>query len=661
LQALIFGAAHADYPAQPAYARLVELILPSLAFGLIYLSFGLLPGIIFHFAYDVVWFALPLFVSAAPGIWVDRLLVITVTLVPLWVVLSARLRLGRWRALSGEDLNRVWTPSPRQAPTTEPIELREKPKPTSPLAQYVLIIGGALGLAGWILASDFTNFAPPLEMDRRQARVLAEKNLAENDFRLVEPWQGLSSVSVRRDLSDRFVWQEGGEKSYRDLMGAYLVPPLWRVRFVKFEGDVAARSEEFEVWAAGSGELIRFRHQLPEGRPGASLSQEEARVLADSEVRRKYQLDPAQLRLVSSQPSKLPSRLDWVFTYADIENYPLAEGEARLTIVISGDQVVDSYRFIHVPEQWERAERNKQTLRGLLEFSCSVVLILLVLAGVVAAIIGWSRNAFSVTAFSSVFLILFVLRMISQVNAWPATQIIFSTARPYNYQVLTSVLQGVVAAAFVSASIALLAGLIHHWHRRSSWPLHQPHWSSGWLLGTLFAGFGAIMSAGAPSLSPVWADYSAAGWYWPLLGTSLVPIASFISRGVILLLLFSGANIFTDDGRRHRGMCLVVFFLFGFVLAGLEGITSVGFWLFSGALMALLLILSYRYVFFYQPALVIPALAAVAILNRIRQAAYEAFPGSFPGALVAIVLLVLISVVWFGKLSREEQSGLSAS
>ncbi|MEK6597746.1 MAG: type II CAAX endopeptidase family protein, partial [Gemmatimonadota bacterium] len=42
IQALVFAAAHANYPAQPAYARLVELILTSFLFGWVYLRHGLL-------------------------------------------------------------------------------------------------------------------------------------------------------------------------------------------------------------------------------------------------------------------------------------------------------------------------------------------------------------------------------------------------------------------------------------------------------------------------------------------------------------------------------------------------------------------------------------------------------------------------------------------
>ncbi len=89
VQAIIFGAGHAPYPNQPAYARPVELILPSIGFGLIYLYFGLLPGIVLHFTFDVVWFALPIFLAHAPGVWIQKVMVVAMTLIPLWVILCA--------------------------------------------------------------------------------------------------------------------------------------------------------------------------------------------------------------------------------------------------------------------------------------------------------------------------------------------------------------------------------------------------------------------------------------------------------------------------------------------------------------------------------------------------------------------------------------------
>src|SRR5829696_2698761 len=113
VQAIVFGAGHAPYPNQPAYARPVELILPSLLFGALYLRFGLLPGIVLHIAFDVVWFALPLFVSRAPGILIDRTLVVVLALVPLWIVLWRRWQTGAWTELPPALLNGAWGPEAR--------------------------------------------------------------------------------------------------------------------------------------------------------------------------------------------------------------------------------------------------------------------------------------------------------------------------------------------------------------------------------------------------------------------------------------------------------------------------------------------------------------------------------------------------------------------
>ena len=101
VQSIIFGAGHANYPVQPAYARVIELILPSLFFGAIYLRFGLLAGIIMHYAIDVVLFSLPLFVAQVPGIWIHRFFVILFLMVPLLVVSYRRIESGKWFRIIG--------------------------------------------------------------------------------------------------------------------------------------------------------------------------------------------------------------------------------------------------------------------------------------------------------------------------------------------------------------------------------------------------------------------------------------------------------------------------------------------------------------------------------------------------------------------------------
>ena len=91
LQAVVFGGAHANYPGFPSYSRLVELIVPSMLWALIFLRYGLLPTIMFHALFDLALISIPLFLVDAPGAWVQRALVIAAALVPAGVVCARRL------------------------------------------------------------------------------------------------------------------------------------------------------------------------------------------------------------------------------------------------------------------------------------------------------------------------------------------------------------------------------------------------------------------------------------------------------------------------------------------------------------------------------------------------------------------------------------------
>jgi len=52
-----------------------------------------------------------------------------------------------------------------------------------------------------------------------------------------------------------------------------VTPPSWVVRFARFQGDVADRAEEYRVYLRGNGERFRISHELPEARPGKSLTE----------------------------------------------------------------------------------------------------------------------------------------------------------------------------------------------------------------------------------------------------------------------------------------------------------------------------------------------------------------------------------------------------
>ena len=55
---------------------------------------------------------------------------------------------------------------------------------------------------------------------------------------------------------------------------------MWNVRYVKFEGDVNDKTEEYAVLINNDGTLNQIRHKIPENWEGERLSQSSAEIIA---------------------------------------------------------------------------------------------------------------------------------------------------------------------------------------------------------------------------------------------------------------------------------------------------------------------------------------------------------------------------------------------
>jgi membrane protease YdiL (CAAX protease family) len=652
IQALIFGSGHAGYANQPAYARVVELIIPSLGFGAIYLYFGLLPAIVLHFAFDVVWFALPLFVSSAPDVWIDQALVVILTLVPLLIVLRARWRSGKWSEIEERHYNRSWMPPVKEEAKPIVTEISQ-PGAISPQKGRLLLIGGLLGLVFWIVGTKFQSDSPALTIARNDAEAMARQALAERGIELPAPWRAVGSVQATLDEQDLFIWQKGGKENYNDLIGKYLSPPHWKIRFVKFEGDVAERAEEYQVYIADAGKVFRARHQLPEARPGDSLTVEETRKIAHSVLANNYQIDPTSLKEVSAVASKRPARQDWTFEFADTLNYPLKEGQARIAVQIAGDEVVDDYRYIHIPEEWSRQERNQRNLPRIMEIFCIIMIVGLVIAGVIAAIVGWTRKNFSVRVFLSFLALIFGLSLISFINGWPSLVAQFSTAQPFKTQAFIFIASAFVGLLLFSAAQALILGFVQNWKPQQSLVETSKALAWGLSFGILVAGLLALSTFLAPSLKPLWAKYDAAGTYLPLLEASLDPIAGYIFQTTLLLFIFAAVDRFTTGWSKKKALFSILVVLLGLVITGARSVETLPFWLLSGLLMGVVLLAAYIFILRFHLALVPLALGVVTVLTQLKQGIYQPIPAALPGAITAIILTGLFAFYWLKKLTPE--------
>jgi hypothetical protein len=376
-QALVFAAAHADYPQQPAYARVLEIFPDALLWGIAYLYFGLLPVILAHFTYNLAWMSLPLFIAEGPGLWLDRGLVIAAALVPLAMVLRARIRQGALAEPPASVRNGAWAPvapTPGAQDALAPPEADLAPAPVDARVRPALLVAAALGLALFAALTPWRSAWPSMDADRRQALALARGELDARGLAIGDQWHALPSIQGRPGEASEFVWRTGGPGAYGQLLGDYLPGPHWIVRFATFEGPVEERAEEVIVTVAADGGITRVQHRLPEARPGATIDEEEGRRLAQAAIASELTLDPASLREVSAVADRRPHRQDWTFTYADPGGYPLDDGEARIRAVVAGDRVADVFRFVHVPEEWSRARRAEQNRTTVVGIGAAVLL-----------------------------------------------------------------------------------------------------------------------------------------------------------------------------------------------------------------------------------------------------------------------------------------------
>jgi Type II CAAX prenyl endopeptidase Rce1-like len=648
VQAIIFGAGHAPYPTQPAYARPVELVLPSIGFGLLYLMFGLLPGIVLHFAFDAFWFAMPLFATTAAGIRVQQIMVVAMIFVPLWIVLIRRI------VAPGvpEDvpLNASWHPAPIDATSTkEPIATATGG--VAPSHVRWVMIAGIVAAAVWIVAV-VRMPAQRYALGASRTEAIRATRSALESARLGPEWRFLPLTSEAGGSAHRFVWTTAGRATYESLLGTYLNLPGWSVFVRKFEGDVADRAENWTTRLGADATVLNLSHELPEARAGASLDETTARELAKRALVQRFAIDAAVLKDVSAVPSKLPQRTDWVVTFSDTSR-SLPRGELRLSTRIAGGEVAETRRFVFIPEEWERSDRNAQTIASIIGGGTLLLGVVMVLAGMILSIVSWSRHQFSVPLFLAMLASLLILSTGRLANNFPILMAQLSTAQPLRLQLAVLLGSTTVGVALQAAALALIAGAVPYWC--STGRLGLPAAARlGLSLGAIGAGTAAVSTLS--SNGPLWPSYAGAATFAPLMASATTPVLGLLTRITLLLLIVGAANRMTAGWTRRRTLTAVLIVAVGGVLGNSASPLNIGMWIAAAIVIGLILLAAYVFVLRHDVSVIPLAAAFVATVGTLAEALSRAYPGALPGALIAVGIMWLAAYAWFRTLSGPRRT-----
>jgi len=487
---------------------------------------------------------------------------------------------------------------------------------------------------------------PRIDVGRADAVRAAQAALDARGVTLQPGTRTLAASVGSPGDEDQFVWQTAGRDAYESLLGVWLDPPRYRVRFARFEGDVAERAEEWFVVVGPDGTVRGVRHRVPEARQGRTLTEDEARTLARTALERELEVSASTVREVSAVPSKLPARTDWSFAFTDTTGAALPQGERRLRIDIAGDEVVGAARYIHVPEEWERKQRATDAMLGVLSALRAIASAVLLVAGAIAAIVAWSRGHFATRHFLIAGLVTFVTGGAALLNNWPAIAAQFSTAQPFRLQTMLMLAGGVVAQGAIAAAVALVAGLVAPWRRPHADLRTRLLVLAAVFVGTATTGASLLTAALSPSVTPAWPSLAGAGTVVPALAPVLGGLTTYLLVTAGALLLFGAAERFTASWTRRRGLSLALLLVAGAIVGGSTTAGTVFAWATSAVLAGLTLALAYALVVRHDLA-VVPLVTATVSLLGLLPTLDRPYAGALAGGVAAAVTIAVVGWYWF--------------
>jgi hypothetical protein len=647
LQAVIFGAAHANYPAFPAYARIVELIMPSFFFGGVYLVFGLLPSIIAHYVYDVVWFALPIFISSAPGAILNKSFIILGVAVPLIMVIYARLRVGAWHTLAASFYNKAWSPVPHIETVKHEPAPRQQHQLTKGTKRFILA-AGIVGFAVWFLVSPKKDNAQRLNINRANAIAMAKQEVAQHGTPIDASWRTLSSIVLTnksvadRMLEHRFIWQHDTD-AYKKLMAhSFLQAPYWYIRFIKINGTIDERAEEYNVHIHDDG-VIRTIHQLAESLPGAQLSQQQAREKAYETLEKKFNLPQKYLHEISAQAIKMPARQDWLFVFQNSQQQLPAQSQARVGVYVAGDIVTDASRFVYVPEQWQRDEQSGLSRLSTLTSICLFLMLIFIILGIRVMQQHLVLSKMFVLISFVVFLVFTVLAFI---NGWPTTIAHFSPILPWSHQLFSTIGFMCILAIIFTVMLTYIFSLIMSYRNHSGLAKTLSNQFLGLAIGFVVAAALIVVQRMVPSLEPLWADYEPLANYCPIFAIITKNLTGYLLSSSVIYIILIGLDYYVRMNKWYR----ILFVVVGLTLAAKLAIGSVASWLTIGLALGILLLAAYEYLLKYDLALTFVAVGAYSITQVAQQIIFNAIPAAPLGGIISCIFIGALASYFFKKL-----------
>lgn len=390
LPAIVWGFLHSNYPVEPIYTRGIELTIVGVAFGYLFLRWGIWSTIVAHYGYNAFVTAFPMLRSTSLYFQVSGIAVIGLLCVPVVFAAISAIR-GRASAETDEEEEEEVDTSPT---STEPVQAGRSPEPPPPavsvepadfalsarqrLAAAVAVVG-SLAILYFVEQPQLGKETLRVTVDRGRAEAMGDSVLAELGWSLADSrsyalyWDSLGNDHYA------YLLQQVGVARSDSLVDAYLSPRQWRFRRFR-----PLEKTEYRVAFEPDGPLASIHRVLPDSLAGAELSSDDARAIAEAGLARHFGIDVSDsttFRLIEATSEKKVARLDHDFVW-ERPGARVGEGEFRVNATVQGDAFGSAHTNFKAPEAWLRAFRERSTLESISRAVPAICLIVLVILAV---------------------------------------------------------------------------------------------------------------------------------------------------------------------------------------------------------------------------------------------------------------------------------------
>ena len=327
------------------------------------------------------------------------------------------------------------------------------------IAAAVLIAAGCLAISLKYFSRAFPEATIQFRVNAQESGGIANRFLAARGWNL--PGYRHAAIFDYDDDAKLYLERTQGLKQMNRLTSGPI--HLWRWRHRWFR---PLQKEEFRVDVTPAGQVVGFEHEITETAPGANLSEDQARSIAEGFLQNVMQRSLSNLSFVEASSDKRPHRTDHTFTWKE-KDVDLGQGSLRVEVDVAGDQVNGYGEYVKIPEQWQRGYEKLRSRNDSTQVVDEVFWVLLSVAMLVILFRRIRDRDIPVRLCTGFGAVAAVLAFLGHLNTFRLTEFSYSTTDSFSSFITSYFFQGLASAVGIGVLIFLVVAASEPVYRES--------------------------------------------------------------------------------------------------------------------------------------------------------------------------------------------------